>query len=318
MVVTARPPAVSPPSPVVARITRPAPDFVTRASRPIVPSAPAVSRRNVRVLTRSPWPAPVDGIVAATATVLDLPRRVLVADVLELVARTRVHHAPPAAMAVRVVLGIIVDHDVIAHARVRVDVPGGTPVVTVVADEARIVITAADVVLGVVHRVVVVLVVHDTLGDMVHRDERIALDVRQPVIVPVVGARELRESQRMRAHDREDVADPGTVVDGERAVAVAAHLSRFAPPHALIVARTARIEDVDAAIGVDPADDDEAIVRRPEAHTDVITAPDDVTARRPELDARLEVAGWLDRRNRRRFRLLDRGRTAGDDDQQRE
>ena len=274
-------PAVVPATtPVVVRILLSAAIVVAGARRAVVAVVAPIAW-NVRVVGRRARTAPIDDAIADTASVFDLPCRVLVARRLELVPWAGVDHAPAVATTIRVVLRFIVDDDVIANARMRVHVPIRTTVVTVITDEAWVLVAAADVILRVIHRIVVVPVEDDALGEPVHRHERVALDIGQPVIVPVAAAAVLRQSQLVRADDREDVADPRAIVGGKGTPAVAIHLTRFARPRARIVVRAPGIEHVDPSVGVDPSDHDESILCRPESDANVFAALHDVAARRP-------------------------------------
>ena len=265
----------------------------TCAARRAATAPTAVRRRQVRIVGRSAGSPAVHRIVPAA--ILDRRRhrrrRLAGANRLELVAGTRIHHAAPAA-AIRIVVGIIVDHDAIVHAGVVVRIPDGIrpPVMAVVAEKARIRVRLLDAVGLVVERVRIVDVVEQLLREMTHRHVRVAMH-RAPerVIVPRRRLRIAAQLEPLRAHDREHVAESRIVVGVEARVVVPVEPVGATALDPIVVVWRTRKEHRDPAVGVDARDRHVAVVGRAVGRAQRFAAAYDAAAREPEVDLRLAV-----------------------------
>ena len=217
-------------------------------------------------------------------------------------SRAREDHPRATVIAVRVVVGIVVDDDPEAHACVIVRAPERIAhvAVAVIAQEAGVVIVLLHVIRHDVIVPIVVAVRHDALGEVRQRDVRVTAHsaIRDRAVVPVLVALERVVDEGVGGGDGKDVADSWIVVDIERiSIGSALHLVLATAAGEVVLPWRAREQDANASISVDSQDGDIGVPVGAEMHARTLAALIRVVAPiGPDFDAgAIGIRGWLPR-----------------------
>src|SRR5687767_4115830 len=162
---------------------------------------------------------------------------------------------------------------------------------TVVAEEARVVVVLLDVVRDHIVIPVGITFGDDALGEL--RQGNIGITTHATIgdrpVVPVIAAFDAVVDEWIGGRHREEVADAGIVIDGERvAVQLAAVDLELTPaPREVVFPRLAREQHPHTSVGVDAEDRDVGVLVELEEGPDPLAAGKNrtVAAIGPQLDA---------------------------------
>jgi hypothetical protein len=183
-------------------------------------------------------------------------------------------HAPTTVVPIRVVVGVVEDHDPEPHAGVRIGVPVAIAgvAVAVVTQESWVVVTPFHIVRDDVIVPLGVAVRHDALRKIGQRNVGVAAHaaVGDHTIVPMVTARDGGIVERIGGDHGEHVTDSGRVVDVE-AVRAAINLELSPTADVIVLPRHARIQDPNPPVSVDAEQGNEPITVGSEVHACALT-----------------------------------------------